>query len=50
MEKIDVVMVTFNRLDFTKLAIENILKKGGVPVRFIFTDAGSTDGTQKVAD
>jgi len=47
MEKIDVVMVTFNRLDFTKLAIDNILNKGGVPVRFIFTDAGSTDGTQK---
>jgi len=45
MEKIDVVMVTYNRLDFTKLAIDNIINKGGVPVRFIFTDAGSTDGT-----
>jgi len=47
MEATDVVMVTYNRLDFTKIAIDNIIKKGGVPVRFIFCDAGSTDGTPK---
>ena len=47
MKVLDILFTTYNRLPFTKIVINNILQKGGYPVRFIFCDAGSTDGTQE---
>ncbi|MDJ0765530.1 MAG: glycosyltransferase family 2 protein [Myxococcota bacterium] len=40
------VMVTYNRLDFTRITLERLLKNTTLPFRLVILDNGSTDGTQ----
>lgn len=44
--RIDIVVVTFNRLEFTKKMIEYLYSRTETPVRLIVVDNNSTDGTQ----
>ncbi len=44
---VDIVMVTFNRLDFTKQAIDSIYKRTKRPFRLLVVDNGSTDGSKE---
>lgn len=46
-EQIDIVMVTFNRLEYTRKAIEHIKARTTTPHRLIVVDNGSTDGTME---
>jgi len=44
--RVGLVFLTFNRLDFTKRAVLNNVKKAGYPIgKTIFLDNGSSDGT-----
>jgi GT2 family glycosyltransferase len=46
MDKISLMMVTYNRLELTKITIENIKKRTSeLDYNFIIVDNGSTDGT-----
>jgi glycosyltransferase involved in cell wall biosynthesis len=42
---VDIVMVTFNRVDFTKQAIDHLESRTRTPFRLIVVDNGSTDET-----
>jgi GT2 family glycosyltransferase len=44
MNKVPVLMITYNRLEYTKLALESLFNSKGVDIYII--DNGSTDGTQ----
>jgi GT2 family glycosyltransferase len=44
MSKVPVLMITYNRLDYTKQALESLFNSKGVDIFII--DNGSTDGTQ----
>jgi len=44
---IDITMVTFQRLEYTKKAIQHIAERTRVPYRLIVVDNGSTDGTRE---
>jgi len=46
-EKIDIVMVTFNRLEFLKKTIDAINENTKHPYRIIVVDNNSSDGTCK---
>lgn len=45
MKPIPVLLVTYNRLEYTKKAIESIIRNPGLPVSLSIWDNGSTDGT-----
>lgn len=46
-EKIDIVIVTFNRLEFLKKTIDAIIDNTRYPYRIIVVDNNSSDGTCK---
>lgn len=46
MNKTDIVITTFNRLEFTNLMLEHIKSRTTTPYRIIVVDNNSTDGTQ----
>jgi len=47
MERIDIVMVTWNRLDFTKQCLKFLKERTKTPYRLIVVDNNSDDGSQK---
>lgn len=47
MQPIDIVMVTYNRLEFTLKAISHIKERTKTPYRLIVVDNNSTDGSVK---
>jgi len=44
-DKIDLILVTYNRLEFTKLTLKFLFSRTTTPYRLIIVDNGSTDGT-----
>ncbi|MGQ9646094.1 MAG: glycosyltransferase [Thermodesulfobacteriota bacterium] len=46
-EKVSIVVLTFNELEYTKRCVENIRKHTPEPHEIIFVDNGSKDGTVK---
>jgi glycosyltransferase involved in cell wall biosynthesis len=48
MNKIDIVLVTYNRIDFTRKAISYLVGRTKTPYRLIVVDNNSVDGTQKM--
>lgn len=46
MNPIDIVMVTYNRLEFTKKAVRYLKERTKTPYRLIVVDNNSNDGTQ----
>lgn len=42
---VSLMMVTYNRLELTKITIDNLTKTNDYPFRLIIIDNGSTDGT-----
>lgn len=49
-EIITIMMVTYNRLDYTKRTLEGLKKSVSVPYKFVIVDNGSTDGTVEFID
>jgi len=47
MDTIDIVLVTYNRIEFTKKTISSIIEKTILPYRLIVVDNNSTDGTRE---
>lgn len=43
----DIVVLTWNKLPVTKAFVESLLENTFVPIRVIFVDNGSTDGTRE---
>jgi len=44
---LSIIVLNYNRLEYTKQTIENLIAKTTVPHEFIFADNGSEDGTRK---
>lgn len=44
-EKIVFMMVTYNRLELTKLTVDDLVKSVKIPYEFVIVDNGSKDGT-----
>jgi len=47
MQDIDIIVVTYNRLEFTKKTLESIFSRTKLPYRLIVIDNASTDGTRE---
>ncbi len=50
MSLLSIVVLNYNRIDYTKQTISNLIKKTRVKHEFIFVDNGSTDGTRRYLD
>jgi glycosyltransferase involved in cell wall biosynthesis len=48
MERIDLVMVTCNRIEFTRKSLQYLSERTRTPVRIIVVDNNSDDGTQQM--
>lgn len=46
MKPIDIILVTFNRLEFTKKTLKSIQERTKIPYNLIVVDNNSTDGTR----
>lgn len=45
-QKVSILLITWNALEYTKLCLESILNYTNYPYQLIIVDNGSTDGTQ----
>lgn len=43
---LSIIVLNYNRLEYTKQTVENLIEKTTVPHEFIFVDNGSIDGTR----